>query len=333
VKIEPFFLLAGPEAGKRSAFIDELRAAIKTVDGAEAEEHRLYAMDTGISDLLSLIRNGSLFSTRRLVEFRGVELVKSKDELAALADYLAQPAPDAVLLLETDAFYAEKALEEAVGKDHKKTFFDLFENEKPRWVEKKLRDRGIGIDEDGVETLLELIENDTEDLEAACSRLSLVFPEGTTLHAADIEASLARNRQEDAFSLFARMVEDDAGWAMETLDTVLADRQGGAVQIVSALTWSFRRLLKLHAFIEGGEGFESACLKLGIRAKSLQALHRKAIERYPRRDCERIIRLASEFDERARISGAVLERSLLQLFIYGCMIRGGLLDLRAASRD
>jgi DNA polymerase-3 subunit delta len=327
MKLDPVYLLAGPEAGKRAAFIDEIKAAILAADGGPAEEHRLYASDVGVNDLLALLRNGSLFSSRRLVEYRGAELVKTKDELKSLAEYLAAPAQDAVLILVTEAFYAEKGLEDAVGKARKKTFYELFDNEKPRWVESRLRERGLAIDSEGVETLLELIENDTADLEAACARLALVFAEGSRLSSDDIEAALARNRQEDAFSLFARMVEDEAGWALETLDAVLADRSGGAVQILSALTWSFRRLLKLHGLLDGGEGFDTACLKLGIRAKSLQALHRQAVKRYPRPDCERIIGLAAEFDGNARSMGSVLERPLLQLFVYGAMVKGGRLNL------
>lgn len=327
MKLDRVYLLAGPESGKRSAFIDEVKTAIVAQDGSPAEEHRLYASDVGVSELLILLRNGSLFSSRRLVEYRGAELVKTKDELRDLADYIAKPADDAILLLVTEAFYAEKALEEAVGKDRKRTFYELFENEKPRWVAGKLRERGVGIDDEGIETLLELIENDTSDLEAACSRLALVYPEGTELGAAEVEAALARNRQEDAFSLFARIVEDDPEWALETLDAVLADRQGGAVQIISALIWSFRRLLKLEALIQGGEGFETACVKLGIRAKSLQALHRQALKRYPRPACERIISLASKADGLARSAGASLERPILQLLVYGTMLKQGEIEL------
>ena len=329
MKLDTVYLLAGPDAGKRSAFIDELKSAIAAEDGAPAEGHRLYASDTGVGELLSLLRNGSLFASRRLVEYRGAELVKTKDDLRSLSEYIGQPARDAILLLVSESFYVEKTLEEAVGKGRKKTFFELFENEKPRWVEQRLRERKLGADAETIETILELIENDTEDLEAACARLALLFPEGTIIKTADVEAALSRNRQEDAFSLFGRMVEDEPQWALETLDAVLADRQGGAVQIISALIWSFRRLLKLEALQAGGESFETACMKLGIRAKSLQALHKKAVERYPRDDCERIIRLASESDARARAAGSALERPLLQLFIFGCMVKRGKFSLSA----
>jgi DNA polymerase III subunit delta len=329
MRIESSYLLAGPEAGKRASFIAEVKAAIAAGDGEAPEEHRLYAADASVGELLSLLRNGSLFSSRRLVEYRGAELVRGKEDLAALAAYIAAPAEGAVLLLETESFYAEKPIEEAIGKERKKTFYELFENEKPRWVEKRIRELGLGIDEEGVEILLELIENDTEELETACSRLALLFPAGTVLGSADVEAVLSRNRQEDAFSLFARMASDEPEWALEALDTVLQDRQGGAVQILAALVWSFRRLLRLERLVADGDSFDTACLKSGIRAKSLQALHRGAMSRYPLEDCERIIRLASEVDGMVRSSGSGIERTVLELFVLGAMTKKGRLELSA----
>src|SRR5208337_2976532 len=114
MKIEHAYLLAGPEAGKRAAFASELREAIAAADGSPPEEHRAYASETGIGEILGLLRNGSLFSSRRIVEYRGAELIKGKEDIGALAAYLSVPAPDAVLLLVTEAFFAEKGLEEAI---------------------------------------------------------------------------------------------------------------------------------------------------------------------------------------------------------------------------
>ncbi len=332
-RFDPVYILAGPEAGRRSAFVDELRKSISAADHQAPEEHHLYASDTPLGELLALLRNGSLFSSRRLVEYRGAELIHTNDDLADLIAYIKAPSEDAVLLLETEAFYLDKPLEAAVGKDRKKTFYELFENEKPRWLKAKLRESGLDIDDDGIETMLELIENDTEELEAACSRLAILFQPGTVLRGSDIEAALSRNRQEDAFSLFARMAGDEPVWALETLDTVLADRQGGAVQILAALVWSFRRLLSLERLIADGEYFETACLKCGIRAKGLQALQRKAMERYPAADCERIIRFASDMDGRIRAGGSGQERLLLQLFILGTMTQHGQMALSFAQPE
>jgi DNA polymerase III subunit delta len=331
MKLESAYLLAGPEAGKRAAFVAELREAITAMDGAAPEEHRAYASETALGELLGILRNGSLFASRRLVEYRGAELIKGKDDLGAIKEYLASPAPDAVLLLVTDSFYVEKALEDAIGKERKRTFFEMFESEKPRWIESRMRALGLRLDESGIEALLELVENESGALDAACSRLALVFPKGSTLTEDDVEAAIARNRQEDAFSLFDRMVSGELEEALETLEAVLADRRGDAVQIVSALTWSFRRLRSLHALIEGGESLESACMRLQMRSKALQRQAAAAIRRYPRPDCERVLLLASRADAKARSMGSGYERTLLQLLVYGIMVKKGELALSASN--
>jgi len=327
MRIESVYLFAGPEAGKRASFINELRAAVKAADGALAEEHRLYAYETGVGELLGLLRNGSLFSSRRIVEYRSAELAKGKEDLEAIAAYIANPAPDAVLLLETDAFFVEKALENAVGRDRKKTFFEMFENEKPRWIERRLRELGLVPETAGVEALLELVENESSALEAACSRLALVLPRGASVDEAVVEEAVARNRQEDAFTLFERLASGSLEDCLQTLEVVLADRKGDAVQVISALIWSFRRLHKLHLLVEAGEAFDAACLKLQLRSKAAQRQNAAALKRYTRADCERIVRLASEMDARGRTLGSAYERILLQMLLYGISERRGALSL------
>jgi DNA polymerase III subunit delta len=331
MKIESAYLLAGPEIGKRNAFCAELRAAVAEAEGSQPEEHRFYASETPIGEVVGLLRNGSLFSSRRVVEYHGAELIKGKEDLGLAAAYLAAPAPDAVLLLITEAFFVEKALEDAIGKERKRSFFEMFENEKPRWIRNKMRELGLGIDEDGIEALLELVENESGALDAACSRLAILFPRGAEIGEDEIDAAIARNRQEDAFSLFERLVSGDLEEALETLEAVLSDRRGDAVQIISALTWAFRRLGRLHALMEGGESLESACLKLQMRSKALQRQSAAAIRRYPRPECERIILLASNFDAKARSTGSAYERTLLHMLVYGIMAKKGALELGLAA--
>jgi DNA polymerase III delta subunit len=146
----------------------------------------------------------------------------------------------------------------------------------------------------------------------------------------EVEAAIARNRQEDAFSLYDRMVTGEMEEALETLEAVLADRRGDAVQIISALTWGFRRLGRLHALMEEGEGLESACMRLQMRSKALQRQSAAAVRRFPKAECERIILLASSFDAKARSMGSAYERTLLQLLVYGIMVKKGELDISLA---
>ena len=330
MKIDPVYILAGPDDGRRGTFVESIRKEMAQISGAEPERHRLYAQETPVGELLSLAMNGALFSSSRLIEYRDADLVKTKAEFQTLVEYVKRPAPDVVLLLVTALPGIDKALEESVGKDRKKVFWELFENEKPQWIARRLGEARLAIDQEGIETILELVENDTASLDSVCARLAVLFPEGTKLSAEDIDRAIARNRREDAFSLFARMVADEPIWAFECLEVVLADRQGGAVPLIAALAWSWKRLLRLNASLDGGENFESACLKSGIRAKSLQATHREALRRFDRAACERVLCLLSEFDARIRAAGTQMEAGLLQLLVWGIVIRKGNLSLDAS---
>jgi hypothetical protein len=68
-------------------------------------------------------------------------------------------------------------------------------------------------------------------------------------------------------------------------------------------------------------------MKLQMRSKALQRQSAAAVRRYPRADCERIILLASAFDAKARTLGALYELTLLQLLVYGIMVKKGELEI------
>ena len=93
------------------------------------------------------------------------------------------------------------------------------------------------------------------------------------------------------------------------------------------MTWGFRRLARLHDLIEDGESLESACLKLQMRSKALQRQSSAAAGRYSRSACERIVLLSSAFDAKARSLGSLGERALLQLLVYGIMVKKGELEI------
>mgnify|MGYP001009878331 FL=1 len=66
-KTEPVYLLLGPETGLKNAFLGEIRDAAAKSRGEPPEEHRFYAFETPVQDVVSLLRNASLFSSSKLV--------------------------------------------------------------------------------------------------------------------------------------------------------------------------------------------------------------------------------------------------------------------------
>ena len=320
-------ILAGPETGRRNDYIAQVREACANAWGSPPEEHRLYAFETDVQELLGLLRNGSLFSVGKLVILFGAELVKGKVDTSALAAYVRTPATDAVLLLVTEGYGLEKPLEDAVGKNRKRMFWELNEGEKTRWVKDFFRKEGIEAHDDAIEAILELVENNTEALKSECSRLALFFPRGREITAESVETYVAHNREEDAFSLFDRMASGPLERALETLNAILVSREGTGIGLLAGLLWSFRRLRSLHAAVESGIPYDQAARSLRITSRKLQGVYDAARKRWPRDICESLVAFGVEADIQLRSLGSVYERLVLELFVYACVVKKGPMPL------
>lgn len=321
------WLLAGPESGRREAFVRDLIEGIAKKDGSPPEYSRYYAGEFAAEQLVGILQNGSLFASRRVVEYRNAELVTAKAALGALEAYIRNPADDAVLILVTEGYSMPKSIESAVGNAGKKIFWELRDSEKPAWIRERLRRDGLSIADSGIDTMLELIENETSALESASLMLAACFQEGRRLEADDIEAALSRTRQEDAFSLFDRMAGAEPGAfssALDVLDTLLADRQSEPAQILSGLIWSFKKLENIQLAVALGEGLEDVFRKEKVSSKAGQRKFRAAMQRYSAEDCGRVLGAASETEGLLR-SGlpASFVRPILHLFIRSAMMLKG----------
>ncbi|MEN6399735.1 MAG: DNA polymerase III subunit delta [Rectinema sp.] len=323
----PCYALCGPEIGKRNAFIKDVIALWTRADGAPPERYTFYAGETSVGELLGVARNGSLFSSRRVIEYRNAEALTTKADIAAMADYAKDPDTDAVLFLITDAYSLPKAIETAIGPAGKLMFWELREFEKPAWVREELSHYGLTIDDDGLSTLFELVENETSALDSACTMLAAYFPQGQHLTSNNIESTLSKSREEDAFSLFDRMAIGRLDTALEVLDTLLADRQSDATQIVAALVWSLRKTERLHFLSDVGTGagreamsMDAAFSQEKVTTKTAQRRFKAAMQRYSAKDCSLAVRACSATEAALRSGLATFfERPLLQLLIVSIM--------------
>jgi hypothetical protein len=186
----PTYILAGPEIGRRDLFVREIAEGLAAKEGQAAEYSRFYAQDMPPERLVGFLRNASLFSPRRLIEYRNAEVLSSKQDQESLIAYIRNPAEDAVLLLVTEAYGLARGLEEAVGPRGKKIFWELRDSEKPAWLADRLARDRLAADDDAIETVLELVENETSALDSACTVLAACFPAQHRLSSEDIESAL-----------------------------------------------------------------------------------------------------------------------------------------------
>jgi len=291
--------------------------------GRGTQYHRLYAHEADVPGLLSLLLNGSLFASGKFVLYMGAEEVKAKADVLALASYSRKPADRTVLVLASGGYGVDKAIEDAVPKDARKIFWELSPAEMERWVRDFFVGQGLSAAPEAVEALLELVENNTEALKRECARLAMFFPAGSLVGEDDVERYISHNRAEDAFSLFDRMAAGDFEQALETLEAILADRDGNGVGLLAGLLWSFRRLSNLHEALADGKPYEQAARPLRITSRKLLAVYDAARRRWPPDACEALVAFGVETDAQLRSLGAVHERAVLELFVHACMNRRG----------
>jgi DNA polymerase-3 subunit delta len=319
------YLLLGPEEGEKDAFVRRLLGEIQRQRGEPPEVHRFYPFEDDLAEVLSLLANGSLFAGFRVAVVHNAEELKSKREVELLAEYAAHPPADtALLLLSAEVGRVDRRIERLADGPRKVIFWELFESQKLGWVNNFFRARGLQVQAEAVTFLLDMVENNTRELQAFCEKLALFFGSGSRIGLEDVEKVLYHSKEESAFSLFEKLSARDLAGSLEVLAKLLLSRDADAVQLLAVLAWQFRRLYAFQRLVAANYDAEEAGRRLEIRGKRTLQLHSQGARLYAAGELQRITRLTALFDLRARSLKSALHPTLLQLYLYYAVVRGGL---------
>jgi DNA polymerase-3 subunit delta len=317
---QPLYLLLGPETGKKNTFIADIRAAL-TLKGEPPEEYRFYGFETSIQDVVSLLRNASLFASRKLVIFNNAEDVKKKDDLGLLAEYAKNPSPDGVLVFITDAFATEKKLADCVGAKGTQKFYELFDNEKKGWVVNCFARRKARITSEAADLFLDMVENTTSEFERECASLCLFKGENAEITADDIETYLYHSRPETVYSLFGTICALDFEASLEILAKLFLEGEA-PVQLLGGLFRQFRSLQAYSQLLAMNVPPAEAFTRAKIYFKRNQRICSEGAKNFTAAQLDDIISLCADFDEHLRASGSGtdLHPRLFEIFLY-CVIK------------
>lgn len=319
------YLLAGPEQGEKDARVAAIAKAIEQKTGSPPERHRFHAADATVADVLMILSNRSLFSPHRLVLLTDAELVKGKADVEALAAYLAAPADDATLVLETAEVPASVAapLTKLIPKGAQIIFWEMFENAKKGWIVNFFRRRKIDLEPGVVDHILDMVTNNTRELAAECERLALYLGPGTTLDLERAEGYLYHSKEENVFTLFDRLAARDHAGSQEVLDKILLAGENGPQQVAASLLWQFGRIVKYRRLVDREHyNPEEALGALKIRGRRNQATVTAAARSYAASELDTIVELLAELDARFRSGRADVHPLMLQMAVY-YVTRGG----------
>jgi DNA polymerase III subunit delta len=324
----PLYLYTGPEFGERNAAVQSVKDAMKKKYSI-LDEYLFYAAETSVSEVLTLLQSGSLFSSASCVVLRTAEIIKKKEDIEMISVW-AKTAADtpAALILVSDEISVDAKLDKIVPASHKKVFWEMFEDRKIPWLTDFFRKNGYSVSSDAAGDILDMIENNTEELRSECSRFFLLFPKGHEVTSVDVDAVLSHNREESAFTLFDAMSSADSPGrkfelSLDVLQKIRLSKDSSSVMIIAGLTSCFRRLEVWHKLNASGQTDDFNLKINGFSSRKARTQYGRASQIWSPGQTAAILADLSSADMSIRSGGALIEDTILQKLIYEIVVKKG----------
>jgi len=312
------FIYLGPELGKKQDAVDAVKKKF-----LDAEEYVFYAGEAAVSLIADTIQNQNLFAESRIIIIKNAEALKKKDDIELLVSCIKNLEDNTALILLSDENRLAAGLDDAVPKSNKQVFYELFEREKTDWLRQFFKREGYNIDSGCIDTILEMVENNTDAMRRECSRLIAFLPKEKPVNRDDIEKWLSHNREESPFTLFSRIAAGDISKALESL-AVMTGAKESAQGILAGLAWQFRKLASYLTLAQRGETNNYAELKrLGLSAPKVKEDFAAAARRYNADAVQACLALTAKYDILLRSTAAAFENILMDRYIIAIINRGG----------
>lgn len=326
----PLYLYTGSEFGQRDDAVDAIKSSLKKKIGA-IDEHLYYLSETPFSEVMTILQSGTLFSDGVCIVCKNAELLRTKDEIAMLSSWIeSKPAENSVLILISDENKVDSKIDKLVPSENKKTFWEMWENQKIPWLTGFFQKNSYTIDTEACQLILDMIENDTQTMKKECSRFFLCFPKDHHVTCDDVESVLTNSREETVFSLFKQIANPKENpqkrfeRALEILQKVRLSKDNSSVLIIGALTSCFRKLVTWHKICSNGMEPDEFTLKTkGFSGKLMQTQYRNAAKVWTCGQAAAILADLSSADMEIRNNGNFMEDLLLQKLLYEIILKNG----------
>jgi DNA polymerase III subunit delta len=227
------------------SYLAEL-AAEKLLDLAVGREGRSDSVETLRGDettwarLLDLLRTRSLFAERRAVLVRGAEALKGQDE--GLAEYLSDPTPGVTLIVLAAKPDKRKSAWKRLLEAAEVVSAEPLKGRALRaHVADELRRRGLGMEEDALDELLERVGQSLRRLMGEIDKLQAFAGGRTRLTGEDVAAVLGRGLARPLYALADALCARDREKALRLLHESLEEGEP-PVYVLGALHRSLRTL-------------------------------------------------------------------------------------------
>lgn len=327
-ELRPVYLVVGEEGYLAGSVVAGLKAATTKGGVTGLNEDQYQAGESDIDRVLADARTSPMLAKRRFVLVRGLERwepkaagkgetkLTDKDPLEKLVDYAKAPSQSTVLVLVGALDKRRKLYTQAKADGFLVACDPLSRADLPRWIERRVHQRGCSISASVADLLAELSGPELSPVADAVERLCLYVGDGNEIVEDAVASCVVRLRAASVWELVAAVGRRDAGAALAALADVY-DPQDRGLRLLGVLAWSTRQLLRFDSAIRGGASPEQAAVAAGAPPFKARELSQQ-VKSLPRADLERWPELLARLDGELkggtrRPPQAVLESAILKL--------------------
>ncbi|MGI9293402.1 MAG: DNA polymerase III subunit delta [Pseudomonadales bacterium] len=298
--LAPIYLLSSDEPFLLQEAADSVRNAAREQGFLERQ---LLQADNKFDwhSLLLETQNPSLFAEKKLLELRLPSAKPGDKGSKALQGYAANIPPDIVLLLvfgklDANAMRSKwlKALDSNACICR---LWPIAAQQLPRWINKRLQQRGLTADRDAVLLLAEKVEGNLLAAAQEVDKLALSVTE-QRLSVDTVRQAIGDSARYSVFNLVDACLQGKAADAQR----MLAGLRGEGVDAL-ALLWVFakeiRLLLAIHYAMQGGMSAQQAMQDSKVW-KNRTPLVKSALQNFTSRQLEELLLMAGAIDQAAK---------------------------------
>lgn len=297
----PVYLVTGDETLLVEESCDLLRQHLVKIGFTERET--LYTDGSFKWEYLLECANAlSLFAEQKIIELR-LSNNPNKQASEILRQYLANPAPDNVLLIiadKLDATAKKSAWFKAI--DQQGIIVEIWPVELqqlPSWISNRAQQIGLTLDNDAVQLLCERIEGNLLAAKQELDKLNLLHP-GQTLNADMVIDSVSDSSRYDIYGLVDAAIQQQVVRSNKIIEVLKQEGTEAAVALW-AISREVRTLIAIQQGLKNGTPFDTICQKERIWGKR-KNLVRAAAQRIPASSLNQLLHRCFEADQ--QIKGA-----------------------------
>lgn len=316
------YVACGPELFlKQEAVRDITARVLGNADRALAmSEYDGASAGLVLADVLDDVRTLPFLAEKRLVVVKDADAFITRYR-SDLEEYLDDPSPNGVLLLECKSFPATTRLYKRA-----QTLGEIVKCEAiksraiPAWLADRGRNvHGVQIESRATSLLQDLVGDDLGMLDGELEKLALYVGDRKRVMVADVEALVGQHREEKVWDILSAIAAGNESRAMGLWEEVWQTDRAAPARAVAGIAFTVRRLLAAKRAQIGGASI-SELARMLMRWND-EAGVRTELAAFTVAQIEEMLCHLLDADVAAKTGGASVQSSIEAFIVAGCRHR------------